>query len=63
MESVNVYENQVRVSRMVFNDAVTSFNRIVRQFPSSFVARMFGFTTKDYLQESQSQSQMPSMKI
>ena len=63
MDSVNLYENQVRTSRMVYNDTVTAFNRIVRQFPDSIAAGMFGFKEKDYLQEVQSKAEMPSMKI
>ena len=63
MDSVNVYENQVRMSRMVYNDSVTKFNRLVRQIPNSFVAGFLGFREKDYLKEDQAKSQMPSMKI
>ena len=63
MDSINTYENQVRMSRMVFNDAVTSFNRIVRQFPSSIVAGMLGFAAKEYLVENVGKDSMPSMKI
>lgn len=63
MESVNLYENQVRMSRMVYNDSVTKFNRIVRQFPSSIAAGILGFTVKDYLQEAGQKSAMPSMNI
>ena len=63
MDSINTYENQVRMSRMVFNDSVTSFNRVVRQFPSSLVAGMLGFSAKDYLAEGVGKDQMPSMKL
>lgn len=63
LQSVNTYENQVRMSRMVYNDSVTVFNRIVRQFPSSFVAGMFGFAVKDYLKVEAGKTAMPSMKI
>ena len=64
MDSINTYENQVRMSRMVYNDAVTNFNRLVRQFPNSLIAGMLGFAAKDYLQEAQGgKDQMPSMKI
>lgn len=63
MDSVNTYENQVRTSRMVYNDAVTKFNRHVRQFPDSIFAGMFGFTTKEYLQEVSAKADMPSLKI
>ena len=63
MDSVNLYENQVRTSRMVYNDSVTSYNRIVRQFPDSIAAGILGFREKDYLQEVKSKAEMPSMKI
>jgi len=63
MDSVNMYENQVRMSRMVYNDSVTAFNRIIRQFPSAIVASMLHFVARDYLAEDKSKSSMPSMKI
>ena len=63
MDSINLYENQVRTSRMVFNDSVTNFNRMVRQFPNSLIAGILGFNVKDYLVENQGKEQMPSMKI
>ena len=63
MDSVNTYENQVRTARMVYNDSVTKFNRLVRQIPNNFVAGLLGFKEKDYLQEDPAKSEMPSMKI
>ena len=63
MDSVNTYENQVRLSRMVFNDSVTVFNRLVRQFPNNLVAGMLGFATREYLVENAGKESMPSMKI
>lgn len=63
MDSVNTYENQVRMSRMVYNDTVTNYNRITRQFPDSFVASLLGFKEKDYLAENKAKSEMPSMNI
>jgi LemA protein len=63
MDSVNLYENQVRMSRMVYNDNVTALNRIVRQFPDSLVAGPLGFKQKEYLKVEEQKTQMPSMKI
>ena len=34
MDSVNLYENQVRMSRMVYNDSVTNYNRLIVRFPA-----------------------------
>ena len=63
MDSVNLYENQVRLSRMTFNDTVTKYNKEIRQFPTSLVAGLLGFSTRDYLDEAVGKSEMPSMKI
>ena len=63
MDSVNLYENQVRLSRMTFNDTVTKYNKEIRQFPTSIVAGILGFSTRDYLDEAVGKSEMPSMKI
>ena len=63
MDSVNLYENQVRTSRMVYNDTVTRYNRMIRQFPSSIAAGILSFAERDYLQVADSKTEMPSMKI
>ena len=48
-EGQKQYEENVRISRMVFNDTATKMNRLVRQWPSSIVASMLNFTVKEYL--------------
>lgn len=63
MDSVNTYENQVRTSRMVYNDTATKFNTMVRQFPGSIVAGFLHFSVKEYIKEVESKSEMPSMKF
>ena len=49
MDSVNSYEENVRMSRMVYNDTATKMNRMVRMWPSSFVASLLNFREKEYL--------------
>ena len=62
MDSVNSYEENVRMSRMVYNDSATKMNRAVRQWPSSFVASMLHFTEREYPKVDQEQkSQMPDL--
>lgn len=63
MDSVNMYENQVRLSRMTYNDTVTKYNKEIRQFPTSLVAGVLGFSTREYLNEAAGKTEMPSMKI
>lgn len=55
MDSINRYENFVRTSRMVYNDCVTKWNRMVRMFPSSLLAGSLGFGLHEYLQTEKSQ--------
>lgn len=61
MNSVNQYEDMVRTARMVFNDCVTKLNRAVRMFPTSLLAKLFGFSQREYLQADETKSQMPDM--
>lgn len=63
MDSVNTYENQVRTSRMVYNDSVTKYNRTIRQIPDSFVAAALHFNERKYLEVEQEKTGMPSMKF
>lgn len=59
MDSINNYENNVRQSRMVYNDSVTKMNRMIRQWPSSFVASMLHFNLRDYLEEDAKKADYP----
>ncbi len=50
MDGIRDYEEKVRMSRMVYNDTATKYNRIIRQFPSSMIASMLGYRDlKEYL--------------
>lgn len=61
-QSVKEYEENVRLSRMVYNDTVTIMNRAVRQWPSSFVASMLHFTERDYLEtDTEEKQSMPTL--
>ena len=59
MSSVDQYENKVRQSRMIFNDSVTRWNRMVQQFPGNLLAGIFGFTTQDYFENEPAKAEMP----
>ena len=54
-EGQTEYEEKVRISRMIYNDTATKMNRMVRQWPSSFVASMLHFDLKDYLKADNEQ--------
>lgn len=59
MASVNNYENNVRHSRMVFNDTVAKYNRLIKSFPNSIVAGMTGFQPEDYFESTPEKQEMP----
>ena len=59
MDSVKQYEENVRLSRMTFNDTVTKYNNEVRMFPGSVVASILGFPQREYLAEDTSKNEYP----
>lgn len=61
MEEVTRYEENVRLSRMTFNDTVTRFNSQVRMFPASLMASFLHFSPKEYLAENKEKSEYPSI--
>lgn len=61
MAAIRGYEENVRVSRMVYNDSATKMNRMVRQWPSSFVASMLKFGLREYLQADEGKKDYPPM--
>ena len=61
-EGMKQYEENVRMSRMVYNDTATKMNRMVRQWPSSIVASILHFVQKEYLKvDSEEKKQYPDL--
>lgn len=60
MKDIKDYEENVRLSRMTFNDTVTRFNQQVRVFPTSLIAGMLGFAKRDYLADDVSKKDYPA---
>ena len=61
-EGMKQYEENVRMSRMIYNDTATKMNRMVRQWPSSIVASMLHFDQKEYLKvDSEEKKQCPNL--
>ncbi len=62
MSSINSYEDNVRMARMIYNDTTTRFNRYVRQWPSSMVAGQLHFVARDYLTvDNKGKKDMPEL--
>lgn len=60
MEKIDKHEDNVRQSRMIYNDTVTRYNRKIRMFPASILANLFAFVSKEYFQGTESKQEMPS---
>lgn len=63
MDSINDYENKVRMSRMVYNDTVTKLNREIKMFPSSIVASILNVTAREYLSVEDNKKDMPNLEF
>ena len=61
MDEIGKYEENVRLSRMTFNDMVTKFNSQVRMFPGSVVAALLHFPVKEYLAEDKTKTEYPEI--
>ena len=59
IEKLTELNAQTKFSKLVYNDAVTKFNRLVKMFPSSLVAGMFKHEEKEYLAVEEQKKQMP----
>lgn len=60
MAQVDKYENQVRQSRMIYNDTVTKYNRTIQSVPTNIVAGLFQFTQEAYFDHATEKADMPS---
>ena len=61
MKDIKDYEENVRLSRMTFNDTVTKFNNMVRMFPGSLVAGILGFAKREYLADEPAKKDYPDI--
>ena len=60
LRNVDKYEQQVRQSRMIYNDTVTKYNRMIQSVPSNIIAGIFSFRIENYLESAAEKSEMPS---
>lgn len=56
-------ENRIAVSRKRYNDAVRSYNKTIRRFPSSLFAGMFGFERKAFFEAEADAKDVPEVKF
>ncbi len=56
-------ENRIAVERKRYNETVNNFNVLIRMFPRSMIAGMFGFTQKPYFNASEGAEKAPEVKF
>lgn len=59
MADINQHEDNVRESRMIYNDTVTRFNRQIRMFPISYIANLNNYKPYDYFTASDEKTRHP----
>lgn len=54
-------ENRINVERNKFNEVVRDYNGDLVRFPASFVARMFGYSEKGYIEADKGSEKAPTV--
>ena len=54
-------ENRITVERGRFNETAQMFNTRIRQFPTSIIAKIFGFTSKEYFKAEEGAKTAPTV--
>ena len=52
-------ENRILTERERFNEAAKAYNQSVRKFPSSLIAKMFGFEKRPYFEADEGADKVP----
>lgn len=51
LDALQLFDNMVRTSRLIYNDSITKLNSEIRVFPVSMIANILGFCQREYLEE------------
>lgn len=54
-------ENRIAVARKSFNEAVVTYNTMIRKFPNNLTAGMFGFEKRAYFQADEGADKAPKV--
>lgn len=54
-------ENRIAVARNDYNDVVTEYNKVVKRFPGSIVAGLFGFEKKEFFKANSAAKDAPNV--
>lgn len=56
-------EDKISYSRQFYNDAVLKYNNACQQFPSSLMARLFGFKADEFFEAPAAEREVPEVKF
>jgi LemA protein len=63
MSQLEGTENRISVERGRFNDAVKAFNLAAKRFPSSTIAKIFGFDERAYFEADTEAATSPKITM
>lgn len=56
-------EDKIAYSRQFYNDTVLMYNNKIQMFPSSLIARQFGFTESEFFEIAESETIAPKVQF
>ena len=56
-------ENRLKVARVDYNEAVQAYNTMLRRFPNSIIAGMFGFEKAEGFRASEGAASSPAVSF
>lgn len=59
MTQIGKFEDNVRHSRMIYNDTVTKLNTAIQSFPSNLIASIFNFKEEMYFENTKEKTDIP----
>ncbi len=62
-EELTTTENQIAFARQAYNDLVMQLNTRLQSFPTSLVARRFGFTEAEYFKPPPGEEAVPQVSL
>ncbi len=62
-EQLGDTEDQIQITRRVYNDTVETYNTLIQQFPAVIVARLFGFASREFFDAPTSAEATPAVDL
>lgn len=56
-------ENRIATERMRYNEAVRSYNTLIKRFPNNFISGLFHFEEKQYFEAEAGAREVPKVKF